>query len=155
MGTPAAHSLSMFACVSQYSGHRLLVYCAGSTMMRTGTPALNLLRRASVRLSTDRRYATTSTFDDSLLISAISGRLNSSPCPQYMPAGFGASGSSLAVLITIGFAFGYCVAKSAQLPVGSCAHASGQRLRYGGPPKRLRGLAVVSSHLWSNLSLNA
>src|SRR3954469_25852815 len=143
MGTPAAHSLSMFACVSQYSGHRLLVYCAVSTMMRTGTPALNLLRIASVRLSTSRRYATMSSFDDSPLISVMSGRLNSSPCPQYIPAGLGASGSSLAVLITIGFAFGYCVAKSAQPPVGSFAHASGQLLRYGGPPKRLRGSCMV------------
>src|SRR5438270_276952 len=99
---------------------------------------------ALVRLSTSMRYATTSTFEPSALISLISGRLNSSPCPQYMPGAFGASGSKREVSIDMGLALGYCVLKSAQLPVGSLAQASGQLFRYGGPPKRLPGSWDVS-----------
>ena len=64
IGTPAAHSLSMFACVSQYSGHALFVYCPGSmsvvVLLSDGYPddaiaamaAANQLKNAGVRMVT-------------------------------------------------------------------------------------------------------
>ena len=55
IGTPAAQSLSMYACVSQYSGRAVFVVLALSTMIRTGTPAWNFCSSACVMLSTSSR----------------------------------------------------------------------------------------------------
>ena len=109
IGTPAAHSLSTLACVSQNSGHLRFRYSFGLDD-DPHRNARRLLREQRVGDVVDRQ-AVDHEIDRRLSLSISETRrlLKPGPWPQTISGGSGLSASSRSVLRTVCAGFGYCV----------------------------------------------